>query len=315
MTMDAGSSSFSLDSRRAAATGRDDYERSWRAHVGDEFPLPRFSAATAADFRVRFRAARVHDVALTTVDGASAAQTAEGPVPDTDHVRLWLVDSGAWALGDRRNSVEHTVAAGEFLLRHAGGIPHFALPPRTRARCIVLPAAPFSLSLADRGVTGRADAAEVRLLVAHATMVEEVLPELSPAGVRAVRDTLVELATAVAHRGFDDVNTRLAPALTQAAKDLAEQRLADADLSLAMLARELNVSVRTLQRAFAAGGESVTAHIRERRLESARRALSASRLTVSEIAAHWQFADSGHFSRAFKQRYGLTPTEYARRNS
>ncbi|WP_089512224.1 helix-turn-helix transcriptional regulator [Streptomyces sp. NBS 14/10] len=82
-----------------------------------------------------------------------------------------------------------------------------------------------------------------------------------------------------------------------------------------MPARELNVSVRTLQRAFAAGGESVTAYIRERRLELARQALPASRLAVSEIAAHWQFADSSHFSRAFKRRYGLTPPEYARQNT
>lgn len=312
--MDDKPASFSLDSRRVTATGLDDYEQNWSAHIGDEFPLPTFSAATMADFRLRFRAARVHDVAVTTVDGVSPAQTAEGPVPDTDHVRLWLVRSGAWALGSRRSSVEHTVAAGGFLLRHAGGIPHFSLPPRTRARCIVLPAAPFAPALAGRQVAGHADAAEVRLLAAHATMVEEVRPDLSPAGVRAARDTLVELAIAVAHGGFDDVNTCLAPALAQAAKNLAEQRLADADLSPAMLARELNVSVRTLQRAFAVGGESVAAHIRERRLESARRALSASRLTVSEIAAHWQFADGGHFSRAFKQRYGLAPTEYARQN-
>lgn len=312
--MDDTTASFSLDSRRAATTGRDDYERSWHAHIGDEFPLPTFSAATAADFRVRFRASKAHDVAITTVHGASAAQTADGPVRDTDQVRLWLVHSGAWALGGRRNTVEHTVGAGRFLLRHAAGVPHFALPPHTRARCIVLPAAPFSLSLSGREVSGHADAPEVRLLAAHATMVEEVLPELSPAGVRAARDTLVELATAVAHRGFDDVDTGLAAPLAQAARNLAEQRLADADLSPAMLARELNVSVRTLQRAFAADGESVTAFIRGRRLELARKALSASRLTVSEIAAHWQFADSSHFSRAFKQRYGLTPTEYARQN-
>lgn len=311
---DNRTTSFSLDSRRTATTGRDDFERSWRTHVGDAFPLPTFSAATVADFRVRFRAARLHDTAITTVDGASAARTADGPVRDTDHVRLWLVRSGAWALGSRRNSVEHTVAAGGFLLRHAARTPHFALPPHTRAQCVVLPAAPFVLPLAGRGVTGRADAAEVRLLVAHASMVEKVLPDLSPAGVRAARDTLVELATAVANRGFDDVDTRLAPALAQAAKNLAEKRLAEADLSPAVLARELNVSVRTLQRAFAAGGESMTTYIRERRLESARKALSASRLTVSEVAARWQFADSSHFSRAFKRRYGLSPTEYTRRD-
>ncbi|WP_177324421.1 hypothetical protein [Streptomyces mirabilis] len=44
---------------------------------------------------------------------------------------------------------------------------------------------------------------------------------------------------------------RLAPALAQAAKDLAKSHLADPELSPAMLARELNVSVRTLQRMFA----------------------------------------------------------------
>ncbi|MFE7976159.1 helix-turn-helix transcriptional regulator [Streptomyces shenzhenensis] len=70
-----------------------------------------------------------------------------------------------------------------------------------------------------------------------------------------------------------------------------------------------------MQRAFAAGGESMSAYIRERRLELARQALLASRLSVSEIAAYWQFADGSHFSRAFKQRYGLTPTEYARHNA
>jgi AraC family transcriptional regulator, positive regulator of tynA and feaB len=81
-----------------------------------------------------------------------------------------------------------------------------------------------------------------------------------------------------------------------------------------MLARELSVSVRTLQRAFTTGGESVTTYIRHRRLEEARLALTApaGRLSVSGLAAHWQFADSSHFIRAFKKRYGRTPTDYAR---
>jgi AraC family transcriptional regulator, positive regulator of tynA and feaB len=100
----------------------------------------------------------------------------------------------------------------------------------------------------------------------------------------------------------------------QAAKDLTESQLADPELYPTMLAREFNVSVRTLQRAFAAPGESVTAYIRHRRLEEARLALTPpfGRLSVSELAAHWQFADSGHFIRAFKKHYGQTPTEYTR---
>ncbi|MFI6937252.1 helix-turn-helix domain-containing protein [Streptomyces sp. NPDC050287] len=132
--------------------------------------------------------------------------------------------------------------------------------------------------------------------------------------MQAAHSTLIELTKAVALRRFDDVEPRLAPALAQAAKNLADSRLAEPQLSPAMLARELNVSLRTLHRAFAETGESVTAYIRDRRLEEARLALTArsGRLSVSELAAHWQFADSSHFIRAFKKRYGQTPTEYAR---
>ncbi|WP_425587683.1 helix-turn-helix domain-containing protein [Streptomyces plumbiresistens] len=41
------------------------------------------------------------------------------------------------------------------------------------------------------------------------------------------------------------------------------------------MARELNVSVRTLHRAFAAAGESVNGYIRRRRLEEARLELAS----------------------------------------
>lgn len=111
---------------------------------------------------------------------------------------------------------------------------------------------------------------------------------------------------------FDDAERRLAPVLVQAAKDLADGRLADPGLSPAMLARELNVSVRTLQRAFAVTGEPAAAWVRRRRLEEARLALIApsGRPSISELAAHWQFADSSHFIRAFKEQYGRTPTDY-----
>lgn len=106
---------------------------------------------------------------------------------------------------------------------------------------------------------------------------------------------------------------RLAPALAQAARDLADRRLTDPALSPTALARELGVSVRTLQRAFTAEEQSLSSYIRNRRLDEARRSLTAPhpRATIAETAARWQFADSGHFARAFRNRYGLTPTDYA----
>lgn len=113
--------------------------------------------------------------------------------------------------------------------------------------------------------------------------------------------------------GLDDVEPLLSPALAQAARDLADRRLTDPALSPSALARELNVSPRTLQRAFAREGRPLSSYIRRRRLEEACRALVAPhrRMTVTEIAARWQFADSGHFARAFRKYYGRTPTDYA----
>ncbi|GLY83778.1 helix-turn-helix domain-containing protein [Actinoallomurus iriomotensis] len=95
--------------------------------------------------------------------------------------------------------------------------------------------------------------------------------------------------------------------------EIADRHLTDPELSPASLARELNVSVRTLHRAFAATGESVAAYIRRRRLEQARLELAASLLrpSVSEVAARWQFADRSHFIRSFKKQYAQTPAEFA----
>ncbi|MFD8431982.1 helix-turn-helix domain-containing protein [Streptomyces coelicoflavus] len=94
---------------------------------------------------------------------------------------------------------------------------------------------------------------------------------------------------------------------------MADRRLTDPALSVSAVARELNVSPRTLQRAFAREGRPLSTYIRRRRLEEACRALVAPhrRMSVMEIVARWQFADSGHFARAFRKYYGRTPTDYA----
>lgn len=292
----------------------DAFRRGWEREFGDGVPLPAFSPATTRDFRVRSRAARVHDVAITDLHGASVIRTGGALGGPEDVVRMYVIQRGAWTLGGPYDRTEQTVSAGQFLLKHVGRPSHFETLPDTVAKVLVLPAATLKPLLGGRIITGPADSAEMRLLTAHTNMVYSMLPALTPVGVQAAHSTLIELAKAVARAQFDDAEPLLAPALAQAAKDLAERRLAEPDLSAAMLARELNVSLRTLQRAFTASGETVISYIRQRRLEEARLALTApsARLSVSELAAHWQFADSSHFTRAFKKHYGRTPTEYAR---
>lgn len=290
------------------------FRHGWEAEFGDTAPLPAFSPATMGDFRVRSRAVRVNDVAITDLRSASVIRT-EGPLggPE-DVVRLYVVKRGAWTLGGAHDRTERTIAAGQFLLKHVGRQSHFETVANTTAKVLVLPTSMLTPLLGNRAVAGAADTAEVRLLTAHTNMLYQTMHDLGPAGAQAAHSTLMELAKAVARSRFDDTEPLLAPALAQAAKDLADGRLTDRGLSAAVLARELNVSVRTLQRAFAATGESVISYIRRRRLEEARLALAApsGRLSISELAAHWQFSDSSHFIRTFKKQYGSTPSEYAR---
>ncbi|MEJ8651949.1 helix-turn-helix domain-containing protein [Streptomyces sp. MS1.AVA.3] len=70
-------------------------------------------------------------------------------------------------------------------------------------------------------------------------------------------------------------------------------------------------------RAFAAAEETVAGYIRRRGLEQARleQLTPAGRPNVAELSAHWQFADSSHFIRAFKSQYGQTPAQFARTTS
>ncbi|WP_218024815.1 helix-turn-helix domain-containing protein [Nocardia pseudovaccinii] len=298
-----------------ATRGFDAYRREWAARFGADQPMPTFSPDTVGDFRVRTHAARMRD--LTMIDMHSVLPLRTGrPADGVDGaIQLYVVSRGAWTWGDRSGLSEHSVSAGQFLLQQLRQPKHFDTQPHTTAKIILgMPQSVIEPLLRNRIITGPADSAEMRLLVAHANMVRETMADLSEAGERAAQSALVELVKAVVLGRFDDVEPQLAAALTQAAKELADRRLADPDLSSAMLARELNVSLRTLQRAFASVGESPTAYIRHRRLEEARLALTTSpkRLSIGEIAAYWHFSDSSHLIRSFKKTYGLTPAEYAR---
>ncbi|MFD8380774.1 helix-turn-helix domain-containing protein [Streptomyces sp. NPDC059679] len=313
---DGSYGAFSLDSTIPGAVpeGYDAFRREWETQIGAAFPVSKFSPATAGDLRARTRVTKLRDVVVTDMHSASSLRTATPPGGVEDQVLLYVVGGGAWTLGELPDRSEHSLSAGQFLLRHVGRPLHFRTAPHTTTEILVLPSATFAPLLGNRHITGSAETAEVRLLTAHANMIHATIADLSPAGVHAAHSALIELAKAVARHRFDDVEPLLAPALAQAARDLANSHLTDPELSPTMLARELDVSIRTLQRAFAATGESLTAYIRHRRLEEARLALTApsARLTVSELAAHLQFADTSHFTRAFKKRYGQTPTEYAR---
>ena len=96
---------------------------------------------------------------------------------------------------------------------------------------------------------------------------------------------------------------------------LIETRLCDPDLRTSMLADELGVSIRTVQNAFAAIGETPSAYILNKRLaHAADRLVAAPHLSVTNVAYEAGFNDCSYFTRCFKQKYGVSPTSYRAEN-
>jgi AraC-like DNA-binding protein len=94
---------------------------------------------------------------------------------------------------------------------------------------------------------------------------------------------------------------------------LITQRIFDRDLNMSSIANLLNISVSSLSRAFRRYGVSTMRHVNALRLEHAGQLLAdRSDLAIGDVAMRCGFVDSAHFSRVFKQKYRMTPRQYAK---
>mgnify|MGYP002621990860 FL=1 len=92
---------------------------------------------------------------------------------------------------------------------------------------------------------------------------------------------------------------------------LQEQLFLDQNLSRTTLSSRFNVSKDQVSAAFVAGGTSLPAFISDCRLEYACRLLKEHpEMTIDEVSAQSGFTVRKSFSRSFKQKYALTPSEY-----
>jgi AraC-like DNA-binding protein len=95
--------------------------------------------------------------------------------------------------------------------------------------------------------------------------------------------------------------------------EFARQHLTDPDLTAAKIAHANNISVRHLYTTLSRSGVVLGEWIRIRRLEGSRRELAgsaAARRTISSIGQAWGFGDATHFSRSFREAFGLSPREW-----
>jgi len=93
-------------------------------------------------------------------------------------------------------------------------------------------------------------------------------------------------------------------------KRYIDTRLDDPDLTPGVIAKENRISLRYLYYLFKESGTSVSEWIREQRLEKCHQKLTSMRYendSITNIAFSMGFNSSSHFTRLFKQKYGMPP--------
>lgn len=150
----------------------------------------------------------------------------------------------------------------------------------------------------------------------------ESLETLTAAEWTTLSQALAELLLTLLHQpvsGHADAGgTTTREALLHRIYRTIERWLDDPDLTPARVAQAEGISERYLQNLFEGTGDNFTHYLRQRRLHRTQAELAnpanASQ-SVSEIAFRCGFNDAAHFSRAFRERFGLSPREFRRQEA
>lgn len=98
-------------------------------------------------------------------------------------------------------------------------------------------------------------------------------------------------------------------------KSIIEENIANPDLSSGYLSKALGVSRTKLYRDLGQGidGQSLSDYVRNVRLDKAANLLSTTHMNIQEVMDETGFVNSSHFSKIFKLRFNMLPTEYKRK--
>jgi AraC-like DNA-binding protein len=161
-----------------------------------------------------------------------------------------------------------------------------------------------------------ADTEALRLLVDYVRLTlkdrELAAPPLRRLFTAHIHD-LVALAVGATRDGANIAYSRgMRAARLQAAKAFITRNIRRADLSAKSVATDLGVSPRYVHVLFETEGLSFNKFVIERRLGRAYEMLFDSEhadRTITAIAFAAGFSDLSHFNRAFRRRFGMTPSE------
>jgi AraC-like DNA-binding protein len=292
----------------------------WTAVIRQRFVALQIAQHTAADMSGVVRTRHLGHLQASAV--VSAPQTftrtkrLASDAGEGELLALGLVDRGTGHL--QQDGRTCAVAGGSFALYETSRPFSWSLSGDWRIFVVTWPRESVAFSDAElrrllaSAVPGNAGVGRLVSPMLRGLVRDD--PGISPAGAARFASEIAELSLIAAGE------TRREPAEVDAGRDrlreiqvFIEQHLVDPALTPPRIAQEFYMSARTLHRLFAQHGLTVTAWIKDRRLEAARRALSApgsGQTPVGEIATRHGFSTAAYFSREFTARYGQSPRSY-----
>lgn len=210
------------------------------------------------------------------------------------------------------------VAAGDITIVNEGTRSAFTLPG-TGVKVIALNEARLAAlapSVRMQAIhhipLGRPGAA---LLAGYADLLRATAPA-SEAACRLASNHLYDLTALALQGGAAEAAERTRQSLGAARLELVKadmlRHLTDPELSIAGIARRHNVTPRYIQRLFEQTGLTFSEFLRDARLDRALKSLDktgSGEATISTIAFDTGFSDLSNFNRAFRKRFGATPSE------
>jgi AraC-like DNA-binding protein len=240
---------------------------------------------------------------------------------DNDDIFMLVNLDGAFSVSQRGR--EFSLRAGDANIITCAEESIYVRPTPGRIRVLRVPRTAFASRVAnlDDRILGIVpfESEALQLLVHYLRALDGQQPLHAPAlreRVSAHMCDLLALALGVSEKNDAIVGRgSVLSARMVAIKAHIGANLHRRDLSLAAISQRMRLTERQIQRLFEAEGTTFTHYLLERRLKQVFDALGdqgkAAR-SVSELALEGGFGDISYFNRAFRRRFGMTPSDARR---
>lgn len=253
-----------------------------------------------------------------TLSASRHERTRDIVAQDNDDFFLVLNLEGGFITRQSRREV--MLAPGESALLSCAELGSYIRTDTGRILCLRLPNVALTGLLPDacdriaRAIPSGTEAIKLLTNYAYALNNNQALetPELRKLAVTHLYDLIVLSLGATRDVAEEASERTLGKARFEAIKSFVAANLADPALSVGDVAQRHQLSPRQVQRLFERTGVTFSEHVQRERLSLVYIALSDPaelHKTIADIVLECGFGDISHFNRAFRRRYGASPSE------